>query len=62
MTNCAHRTNHTAPTRCHTCTHPPTTGGLCRYCGTRMTLPADHQLGAHLECFCHHHIDLRRPA
>ena len=45
-------------TPCASCTTPPA-GTLCRRCGTRMTLPADHQLGAHLECFLHHAIDLQ---
>ncbi len=55
---CGHRTNSTIPVQCHNCTHGGSPGTLCRHCGTRMTLPHDHAIGAHLECACHH-LDLK---
>lgn len=48
-TTCRSHINTTTPTLCDHCAHPPTTR-LCRWCGTRLTLPADHTLGAHLDC------------
>lgn len=64
-------TGHTCPTcsapvanpiaaPCHACTTPQPRV-LCRYCGIRLTLPADHNCHAHLECLLHH-LDPRRPA
>ncbi len=55
---CGHRTNSPTPVHCESCAHP-NGGVLCRYCGIRMSHPHDQQIGAHLECLCHHHYDLR---